>query len=48
MIYIDHPYGIKFASNFQSEIGKRDVKDAESDLSREMETIKAYRDTWNL
>src|SRR5436305_1693025 len=25
MIYIDPPYGIKFGSNFQSEIGKRDV-----------------------
>jgi adenine-specific DNA-methyltransferase len=48
MIYIDPPYGIKFASNFQTEIGKRDVKEQESDLTREPETIKAFRDTWNL
>jgi adenine-specific DNA-methyltransferase len=27
MIYIDPPYGIKFASNFQPEIGKINVKD---------------------
>jgi adenine-specific DNA-methyltransferase len=48
MIYLDPPYGIKFASNFQSEIGKRDVKDKETDLTREPEMIKAYRDTWTL
>ncbi len=48
MIYMDPPYGIKFASNFQPEIGKRDVKDRESDLTREPEMIKAYRDTWTL
>jgi adenine-specific DNA-methyltransferase len=48
MIYIDPPYGIKFVSNFQSEIGKRDIKDKESDLTREPEMVKAYRDTWNL
>ena len=48
MIYIDPPYGIKFGSNFQPEIGQRDVKDTEPNLSREPETIKAYRDTWLL
>lgn len=48
MIYIDPPYGIKFASNFQPEINKRDVKDKESDLTREPEMVKAYRDTWTL
>ena len=48
MIYIDPPYGIKFASNFQPEIGKRDVKDKESDLTREPEMVKAFRDTWHL
>jgi adenine-specific DNA-methyltransferase len=48
MIYIDPPYGIKFASNFQPEIGKRDVKDKEADLTREPEMVKAYRDTWTL
>ncbi len=48
MIYMDPPYGIKFASNFQPEIGKRDVKDKESDLTREPEMVKAYRDMWTL
>ncbi|MBV8709349.1 MAG: site-specific DNA-methyltransferase, partial [Acidobacteriaceae bacterium] len=48
MIYIDPPYGIKFASNFQPEVGKRDVKDKDSDLTREPEMVKAYRDTWRL
>lgn len=48
MIYIDPPYGIRFASNFQSEISNREVKDKESDLTREPEMVKAYRDTWTL
>jgi len=48
MIYMDPPYGIRFASNFQPEIGKRDVKDKEADLTREPEMVKAYRDTWTL
>ena len=48
MIYIDPPYGIKFASNFQPTVFRRDVKDKESDLTREREQIKAYRDTWTL
>ena len=48
MIYMDPPYGIRFASNFQSEIGKRDVKDKAEDLTREPEMVKAYRDTWTL
>ena len=48
MIYIDPPYGIKFASNFQPTVFQRDVKDKESDLTREPEQIKAYRDTWTL
>ena len=48
MIYIDPPYGIKFASNFQPEIARRDVKDKEQDLTREAEMVKAYRDTWTL
>jgi len=48
MIYIDPPYGIKFSSNFQPEVGKRDVKDREKDLTREPEMVKAYRDTWTL
>ncbi len=48
MIYLDPPYGIKYASNFQSEVGNRDVKDKPEDLTREAEMIKAYRDTWTL
>ena len=48
MIYIDPPYGIRFASNFQPTVFQRDVKDKESDLTREREQIKAYRDTWTL
>ncbi|MBN1888797.1 MAG: site-specific DNA-methyltransferase [Thermoflexales bacterium] len=48
MIYFDPPYGIKFSSNFQSQVGKRDVKDKPADLTREPEQVKAYRDTWTL
>ena len=48
MIYIDPPYGIKFASNFQPTVFQRDVKERDQDLTREQEQIKAYRDTWTL
>jgi len=48
MIYMDPPYGIKFGSNWQSRLRKRDVKDTEIDLTREPEQIKAFRDTWEL
>ena len=49
MVYIDPPYGIKYGSNFQPFVGKRDVKDgASEDLTREPEMIKAFRDTWQL
>jgi len=48
MIYFDPPYGIKFSSNWQNELDKRDIKDKDEDLSREPEMIKAYRDTWKL
>ncbi len=49
MIYIDPPYGVKFGSNFQPFVRKRDVKDgADADLTREPEMVKAYRDTWEL
>ena len=48
MIYIDPPYGINYASNFQPEVGKRDVKDKPQDLTREAEMVKAYRDTWHI
>ena len=48
MIYIDPPYGIKYASNFQPTVFQRDVKDRPQDLTREQEQIRAYRDTWTL
>ena len=47
MIYLDPPYGIKFGSNWQVSARKRDVKDGRlEDASREVEQIKAFRDTW--
>lgn len=49
MIYIDPPYGIRYGSNFQPFVNKRDVKDGrDEDLSQEPEMIKAFRDTWEL
>ena len=49
MIYIDPPYGIKYGSNFQPFVNNRDVKDGKDiDLTQEPETIKAFRDTWEL
>jgi adenine-specific DNA-methyltransferase len=49
MIYIDPPYGVKFGSNFQPFVRKRDVSHgADEDLTREPEMVKAYRDTWEL
>lgn len=49
MIYIDPPYGIKYGSNFQPFVNKREVKDgSDGDLTQEPEMIKAFRDTWEL
>lgn len=49
MIYMDPPYGIKFGSNWQVSTRKRDVKDGKlEDATREVEQIKAFRDTWEL
>jgi len=49
MIYIDPPYGIKYGSNFQPFVNKRDVKDgSDEDLTQEPEMLKAFRDTWEL
>ena len=48
-VYMDPPYGIKYGSNFQPFINKRDVKDGkDEDLTAEPEMIKAFRDTWEL
>ncbi len=45
MIYFDPPYGIKYGSNFQPFVGKRDVKDGkDEDLTAEPEMVKAFRD----
>ncbi|MCU4187225.1 site-specific DNA-methyltransferase [Acidiferrimicrobium sp. IK] len=49
MIYMDPPYGIKFGSNWQVSTRRRDVRDGKlEDLPREVEQIKAFRDTWEL
>ncbi|MCA9293216.1 MAG: site-specific DNA-methyltransferase [Phycisphaerales bacterium] len=49
MVYIDPPYGIRYGSNFQPFVNKRDVKDGkDEDLTREPEMLKAFRDTWEL
>ena len=49
MIYMDPPYGVKFGSNFQPFVRKRDVRhDDDEELTREPEMVKAYRDTWEL
>ncbi|TIP79735.1 MAG: site-specific DNA-methyltransferase, partial [Mesorhizobium sp.] len=46
-IYFDPPYGIKFNSNWQVSTQSRDVKDGkQTDISREPEQVKAFRDTW--
>ena len=49
MVYIDPPYGITYKSNFQPFVNKRDVTDGrDEDLTQEPETIRAFRDTWEL
>lgn len=49
MIYIDPPYGVKFGSNFQPFVRRRDVKhNDDADMTREPEMVQAYRDTWEL
>ena len=49
MAYIDPPYGIRYGSNFQPFVNKRDVTDGrDDDLTSEPEMIRAFRDTWEL
>jgi adenine-specific DNA-methyltransferase len=49
MIYMDPPYGVKFGSNFQPFVRKRDVGHGDDeDMTREPEMVQAYRDTWEL
>jgi adenine-specific DNA-methyltransferase len=48
-IYIDPPYGVKFGSNFQPFVRKRDVSHGDDeDMTREPEMVQAYRDTWEV
>jgi adenine-specific DNA-methyltransferase len=48
MVYVDPPYGIDYASNFQPFTNDRTVKDRDTDLTGEPEMIRAFRDTWKL
>ena len=49
MVYIDPPYGIRYGSNFQPFVNKQDVQDGRDvDLTQEPETIRAFRDTWEM
>ena len=49
MVYIDPPYGIKYGSNFQPFVNRRDVReDKDDNLTAEPEQIRAFRDTWEL
>jgi len=48
-IYMDPPYGVKFGSNFQPFVRKRNVvHGTDEDMTREPETVQAYRDSWEL
>jgi adenine-specific DNA-methyltransferase len=49
MIYMDPPYGVRFGSNFQPFVRKREVKHNDDDsMTREPEMVQAYRDTWEV
>ena len=48
-VYMDPPYGIRYGSNFQPFVDRRDVTDGQdADLTAEPEQIRAFRDTWEL
>ena len=48
-IYIDPPDAVKFGSNFQPFVRKREVRhNDDDDMIREPEMVQAYRDTWEL
>ena len=48
-VYIDPPYGIRYGSNLQPFVGRREVTDGkDDDLTGEPEQIRALRDTWGL
>jgi adenine-specific DNA-methyltransferase len=47
--YFDPPYGISYRSNFQPFVNRNEVKDnSDDDLPTQPETVKAFRDTWEL
>ena len=48
MMYLDPPYGIDYASNFQPFVDNRTVRERDTDLTQEPEMITAFRDTWKL
>lgn len=49
MIYMDPPYGVKYGSNFQPFVRKRDVTHGDDEnMTREPEMVQAFRDTWEL
>lgn len=48
MVYIDPPYGVKYKSNFQPFLNKKNVQDKDDDIPAEPEMIQAFRDTWEL
>jgi len=47
-IYFDPPYGIRFSSNFQwsTTTPKMADNDRSTEITREPEQVKAFRDTW--
>ena len=48
-VYMDPPYGVKYGSNFQAFVSKKEVRDGRAeDLPHEPEMLKAFRDTWEL
>ncbi len=47
-VYMDPPYGIKYGSNFQPFTNKKKVEEKDEDMAIEPETIRAFRDTWEL
>ncbi len=48
-LYMDPPYAVKFGSNFQPFVRRRDVTHgADEHMVREPEMVQAYRDTWEL
>ena len=48
MVYFDPPYGIKYKSNYQPFVGKKEVGEQEKDITHQPEVIRAFRDTWEL